>query len=251
MITAPRAQLGALVATLSLAMLTGCQSTQSRSAELESEGATMLVSESGLKIEEPNKDVKVVSTQLLSDQYGTAVVVRLRNSSARNLVDVPILLRVFDPKGKEIYTNEIPGIEQALAAVPFIPAQGEVDWVNDQVLAAGKPKTVKVEIGAGDQSYSGPMPRISVTEPKIEGDPVSGIEASGKISNDTGEDQDRIVLYAVAREDGRVVAAGRGAIEHMKASAKPQGYDIFFIGDPKGAEVEVSDYPTLPGFTAE
>ena len=74
----------------------------------------------------------------------------------------------------------------------------------------------------------------------LEGDPVSGIEASGKVANETGEDQERIVLYAVATKCGEVVAAGRGAIEHMRADAKPQGYDIFFIGDPKGADVEVT-----------
>ena len=40
------------------------------------------------------------------------------------------------------------------------------------------------------------------------------------------------LLYVVARRGGKVVAAGRGAIEHLKAGGKPRHYDIFFIGDP-------------------
>ena len=46
---------------------------------------------------------------------------------------------MLDAKGKSVYRNDIPGIEPALAAMPFIPAGGETDWVHDQILAAGKP----------------------------------------------------------------------------------------------------------------
>jgi hypothetical protein len=48
-----------------------------------------------------------------------------------------------------------------------------------------------------------------------------------------------------------VVAAGRGAIDHLKAGTKPLHYDIFFIGDPKGADLEVTQFPALPGFELE
>ena len=58
----------------------------------------------------------------------------------------------------------------------------------------------------------------------------------------------RLLLYAVAREGDRVVAAGRGAIEQLKAEPKPLPYNIYFIGDPRGADVTVTAFPTLPGF---
>jgi hypothetical protein len=248
-------RLRALVLVLPTALmavgLNACQSTQSRSAELEKEGATVLASEPGLQIDQRSREVEVVSKQLLTDPYGTAVVVRLRNGSDRNLVNVPILVEVFDAKKREVYSNDVPGIEGALAAVPFIPAGGEVYWVNDQVLATGTPKSVDIKVGTSDETYSGPQPDIEVGTPTIEGDPVSGIEAAGKVVNDTGEDQERLLLYAVATKGRKVVAAGRGAIEHMKPTSKPQNYDIFFIGDPQGADVEVTHFPTLPGFKAE
>jgi hypothetical protein len=235
---------------LVVAGLSGCESTQSRSAELEKEGEKALVVDAGLKIEKESSDVKVTSSALLTDSYGSAVVVSLHNSSSENVVDVPILIDVLDAKGKSVYRNDIPGIEPALAAVPYIPAGGDANWVNDQVQASGKPESVKVKVGAGGDAYSGPMPDIDVSAPTIEGDPVSGMEATGTVVNRTGQDQERLLLYAIGTQGGKVVAAGRGAIEHLKGTKKPLHYDIFFIGNPKGTDVELTQYPTLPGFEA-
>jgi hypothetical protein len=242
----PFAALGLLAVT----GLGGCESTQSRSAELEKEGETALSVQAGLKISKESSDVKVTDSTLLTDSYGSAVVVSIHNSSDRNLVDVPILIDVLDAKGKSVYSNDIPGIERALAAVPYIPAGGDAHWINDQVQAARKPKSVKVKVGAGGSSYSGAIPEVDVSKPAIEGDPVSGIEAKGTVVNRTGEDQERLLLYAIGTKGGRVVAAGRGAIEHLKGTTKPLHYNIFFIGDPVGSAVEVTQFPTLPGFEA-
>jgi hypothetical protein len=246
-----RGALIAALAALALSALSACQSTQERSAELEEEGAKTLLAASGLEIERESADVRVRAAALLSDRNGAAVVVRLRNESDRDLVDVPILIDVRDAKGKTVYRNDIPGIEPALAAVPYIPAKGEVDWVHDQVLSAGKPSSVKVKVGADARSRSGELPEIEVTPPRLEGDPVSGLVATGDVVNRSGEEQGRVLLYVVARRDGEVVAAGRGAIEHLKAGVKPLRYDVFFIGDPSGASLEVSAFPTLPGAEPE
>lgn len=239
--------LAAGLALLLATSLAACESTQSRSAELEKEGAKELLVDSGLKIDKESSEVKVTSSTVLGDANGTAVVVGLHNDSDKSLVDVPILIDVRDAKGKSLYRNDVPGIEPALASVPYIPAGGDTEWVNDQVLAAGKPKSVKVRVGESSDSYPGEQPDIAVSPAKVEGDPVSGIEATGTVINKTGTDQERLLLYAVARKGDRIVAAGRGAIEHLKAGTKPLHYDIFFIGDPTGANLEVTDFPTLPG----
>ena len=237
----------ALLAAFSLA---ACQSTKQRSAELEEDGTKVLLADSGLEIGARSDAVRVTSTTLLSDANGTAVVVGLRNVSGQDLADVPILVDVRDAAGKSVYRNDIPGIEPALAHVPFIAAGSEVTWVNDQVLAAGTPKSVRVVVGAEARPYSGPVPEFDVTPPRIEGDPVSGIEAAGHVVNRSGVEQERLLLYAVARRGDRVVAAGRGALEQLKATTKPRHYDIFFIGDPQGAQVELTEFPTLAGIPA-
>lgn len=247
----PRTALPLAVALAGVALVvTGCESTQDKSAKIAAELGPVK-KEKGLKISERSKDVKVVATTLLSDQNGSAVVVRLRNESAEDLVGVPIAIDVLDAKGKSVYTNGIPGIEPALAAVPFIPAGGETEWVHDQVLASGKPAKVEVRVGEGGVPFGGEQPQVTVSAPKLEGDPYSGLLAGGDVEYQSGEDLERLLLYAVARKGSEIVAAGRGAIEPLKPKPKPFPYNIYFIGDPSGADVEVSQFPSLPGFELE
>jgi hypothetical protein len=226
---------------------TGCESTQDKSARIGAELGP-ISHEEGLKISKESKEVSVVDTVLLTDVNGSAVVVTLHNDSDRDLVNVPIAIDVLDAKGKSVYENDIPGIEPALAAVPLIAAGSDVDWVHDQVLAAGKPAKVEVTVGEGGEPFAGTPPQVQVSAPRIEGDPYSGLLAGGNVVNESGGDVERLLLYAVARQGGQIVAAGRGAIEPLKDKPKPVPYNIYFIGDPKAAEVTVNQFPTLPGF---
>ncbi len=236
----------AALALLGIASLSACQSTKDRSAELEAQGSTQLISEEGLEIKRRNPDVKVVSTAVLEGTEGShAVVVDLHNDSGQNLTEVPILIEVSNGKGKPFYKNDIPGLEPALAAVPYIPAHGDAEWVNDQVLGVGQPKSVKVTVGTGGGTYSGEIPDIEVSQPTLKGDPVSGVSATGEVVNKTGEDQRRLLIYVVARKGNEVVAAGRGAIEHLKPERKKLTYTVFFVGDPSGADLKLSEFPSL------
>lgn len=235
------------VAVVAIALITtGCQSTQSKSAEIGAELGPVK-QEKGLKIGKPSKDVKVVSSTLLSDEAGTAVVVVVRNESNRDLADVPIGIDVLDAKGKSLYKNDLPGLEPALTSIPFVAAGKEATWVHDQVLATGKPKSVKVVVGKGGAPFGGEVPEFTISEPKLEGDPYSGVVAGGNVENESGKKVDRLLLYAVAREGDRVIAAGRGAIEKIKPEPKPLPYNVYFIGDPSGGDVEMIWFPTLPG----
>ena len=240
-----RPLLAGVLGVAAIAALSACQSTQSRSAELEAENANVLLEEDGVTVTKEDPDIKVLATTVLSEAEGSAVVVELHNDSGQDLVDVPIAVDVRDAKGRSVYTNDAPGLEQALVAVPFIPAGGDAVWVNDQVLAAGKPVSAEVKVGVGGTPFSGEQPEIEVSKPKLEGDPTSGIVADGNVVNRTGEDQNRFLLFAVARRGGKVVAAGRGAIEHLKPETKKVPYNVYFIGDPTGADLSLYEYPTL------
>lgn len=235
------------VAVVAIALVTtGCQSTQSKSAEIGAELGPVK-QEKGLKISKPSKDVEVVTSTLLTDAAGSAVVVVVRNESNRDLANVPILIDVRDAKGKSLYKNDLPGLEPALTSIPFVEAGKEMTWVHDQVLVTGKPKSVKVVVGEGGTQFGGKVPEFTASEPKLEGDPYSGVVADGNAENESGEKVDRLLLYAVAREGEKVIAAGRGAIEKIKPEPKPLPYNVYFIGDPAGGEVEMSWFPTLPG----
>lgn len=235
------------VAAVGVALIaTGCQSTQSKSAEIAAELGPVQ-QEKGLKISKPSKDVKVVSSALLSDEAGSAVVVTVRNESNRDLANVPIAIDVLDAAGKSVYENDLPGLEPALTSIPYVEAGKEATWVHDQVLAAGKPKTVKAIVGEGGVPFGGEVPEFTISAPKLEGDPYSGVVAGGNAENESGEKNDRLLIYAVAREGDKVIAAGRGAIENVKPEPKPLPYNVYFIGDPTGGEVEMTLFPTLPG----
>lgn len=235
------------VALASVALVaSGCQSTQSKSAQIASELGPVQ-QEKGLKISRPSKDVKVVSKTLLVDKEGSAVVVEVRNQSNQDLTEVPILIDVLDAKGKSVYSNSLPGLEPALTSIPYVEAGDEATWVHDQVLASGKPESVEVTVGEGGTPYAGGIPELTLSEPKLEGDPYSGVVAGGNAENKSGGKVERLLLYAVAREGNEVVAAGRGAIERIKPEPKPLPYNIYFIGDPLGADVELTWFPTLPG----
>jgi len=225
----------------------GCwESTQDKSAQIAAELGPVK-QEKGLKISKPSKDVKVVSTTLLVDKEGSAVVVEVRNRSNRDLANVPILIDVLDAKGKNVYSNSLPGLETALTSIPYVEAGKEATWVHDQVLATGKPKSVEVTVGEGGTPYAGEIPEFTASEPKLEGDPYSGLVADGDAENKSGGKLDRLLLYVVARQGDEVVAAGRGAIERIKPEPKPLPYNVYFIGDPSGADLEVTLFPTLPG----
>lgn len=171
------------VAAVGVALVTtGCQSTQSKSAEIGAELGPVQ-QEEGLKISKPSKDVKVVSSTLLTDEAGSAVVVTVRNESSRGLANVPIGIDVLDASGKSVYENDLPGLEPALTSIPYVEAGKETTWVHDQVLAAGKPKTVKVVVGEGGTPFSGKVPELTVSEPTLEGDPYSGVVADGNAEN--------------------------------------------------------------------
>jgi hypothetical protein len=235
----------AAVAFVSLVtvLAVGCESTQDKSAKLEAQGAGLAKVEQ-IKIGAANQALDVTGKTLLTDQYGTALVVGVKNSSPDHQVDVPIAVNVKNAKGRSIYKNNIEGLEHGLIKIPLVEAQDEVWWVNDQVLITDKAKSADVTIGKSDAAAPRDLPEIEISEPKLEIDPVSGINATGEITNRSDVEQIDLLVYAVATKGGKVVAAGRGLIPKLKTDGKPEFYNVYFIGDPRGADVEVFAPPS-------
>ena len=223
--------------------VSACQSSQAKSDELEAKGATILKEEEGVDVKQTSNIVDVLDTKVLNSSYGSAVVVTLKNTAARPLRNVPISIDVKDAKGKSVFKNDDPGLETALAHVPLMQPGQTVDWVNDQILASGKPKSVDVKVGVSQDTVPPNPPQLEATEPKLENDPVSGIQVSGLVENHSSITQNDLTLFAVARKGNEIVAAGRGGIKIVKEGGS-RPYHIFFIGDPKGAHVTVSVPPS-------
>jgi hypothetical protein len=217
----------------------GCQSTQSKSAELAAQAGTV-EQQQGLEIGRESKDVKVTRATVLSDRNGAAVVVELKNKSKQTLIGVPVAIDVRKG-GKSVFANDAPGLEPSLVSVAALKPGESFAWVHDQVFSPG-PK-VDVKIGAKSDEPPAKLPEVEVGSPRVGGDPTSGFAIEGKVTNRSGLLQRKLVIYAVARKDGKVVAAGRGQVERLKPHAAA-GYQIFFIGNPAGAAVELAAPPT-------
>jgi hypothetical protein len=227
-------------------LLAACESTQDRSARLAEE-AEGLEEQRGLVITKRSKVVEVGRRAVLNDENGTAVVVELRNTSKRRLAKVPVAIDVRNGR-RSVFKNDDPGLEPSLVGVPILRPGQRFLWVHDQVLATGKGKAVRAKVGVERGKAPRRIPEIRVTPPRLEVDPTSGTLAVGRITNRSRVLQRNIVVHAVARKAGRIVAAGRGAVERLKPGASA-AYQVFFIGDPRGARITLAAPPTRFGNT--
>ena len=235
-----------LVAMIGLVVGSGCQSTQAKSDELAKEGAEM-IDPGKVQIGDENTQVEVLETALLTDEYGTAVAVTVKNKSDRFLANLPIQIDVRNKKGSSIFRNDQVGTAPALLGYPLIGPGQTVTWVHDQILASGKPASVKVKVGTKvDAPPPGEPPEIVVSNTRLQVDPVSGVEVVGKAENLSPIDQQEMIFFCVARRGNKIVAAGRGGLKKLSGGQKTD-FASFFIGDPRGGDVSVEAPPTTLG----
>jgi hypothetical protein len=223
---------------LAVFLLTACESTQDKARKLQEQGEAIAATQKPLTIDQPSKEVKVLGTTLLHDENGDAIVVEVQNASKETLVNVPILVDLRDAKGNSIFKNDTFGIEPTLNHIPLLKPGETFDWVNDQLTPNGVPKSAKVTVGVTTEKPPAQLPELEVSLPTLRDNPL-GAEVEGKVTNESQLDQKKLVLFAVARSGGKIVAAGRGQIKNLKVGARPGTYNIFFIGDPAGSDVTV------------
>jgi hypothetical protein len=237
------------LAGLALALavgLAGCETTQERSARLRARAHHATIAQRGLTVTKQNPDVKVLSAMALHDRNGVAAVLELRNLSARALRDVPIAIAVSGAGGTVLYRNDAPGLDATLTSIPLLPAHGEATWIDDQIQAAGTPARVSARVGEAPAA-GGATPALSVGAMHTSEDATNGLSAEGVVVNHSAVTQQNLVVYALARRAGRIVAAGRAVLPEALAR-RSTPFQVFFIGSPRGAKLQVSAPPsTLAG----
>ena len=239
----------AALVVLALA-LTGCETTAEKSARLEraakrARADNAVPARRGLSIARPSTVVRVLGTALVHDSEGAAVVVRLRSASSHALRDVPIAITVRDAHGRTLFRNDAAGLEAALVSVPSIAAHGELAWVNDQVPASGGPASVSARVGEAPPLATAP-PALAVEGTRLVEEPSTGVGASGTVDNRSAVTQHNVVVFGVASRAGRVVAAGRGVVPEL-AAGESKPFQVFFVGDPHGAQLKMSAPATTFG----
>jgi hypothetical protein len=235
---------GVLVTIVGLA-LTGCETTAEQSARLEREAHHVHLAERGLSITKASAAVHVVSAILVRGAAGAAAVVTLRNDSGHALEGVPIAITVKSANGSTLFQNNAPGLEAALTALAALPAHGEATWVDDQVPASGAPASVSAIAGEA-RTARGPLPRIEVEGVHASEENGASVSAAGTVKNRSNATQQNLVVYALARRAGKVVAAGRAILPEV-APGEAVPFQAFLTGTPTGATLQASAPATTQG----
>ncbi len=228
-------------------VLAGCESSQSKSARLRS-AAKSSAPEQGLRIARVNPDVRVTASAVLTDVRAkrSAAVITLRNTSRRAQAALPLLFTLSDAAGKEVFSNATPGASTDLTTVPSLPPRGTLTWVNDTIVNVTGAKEVEAKVGEGPAAPD-QMPKLRLSKVRLSSDPIDGVTALGKIFNNSVVAQKRLVIFAVARRGGRIVAAGRAVVPNVKPGPKGVRFTLFFVGDPRGAALSLTAPPVNLG----
>jgi hypothetical protein len=229
--------------------LTACESNQERSAKLEKvalehkrENAEREArARQALTITTPSAKVSVVATAVVHDSEGVAAVVTLRNRSATTLRDVPIQIDVLDAHGTSIFKNDTPGTSTTLVSAALVPAHATLTWIDNQIQTTSVPASLTAQVGEGTTA-GGAIPQLSTPGTHL----TEAAQAEGSVLNHSGVSQEELVVYAVARKAGRIVAAARAVVPTAPTGSSTP-FQLFFIGNPAGAQLEVSAPATTLG----
>jgi hypothetical protein len=234
---------GAVVALV----LTGCESSQSKSARLRAENKRS-APERGLQIGRANPDVRITASAVLNDVKAkrSAAVITLRNTSSRLQAALPLAFSVADTAGKPLFSNASPGASADLTTVPSLPAHGTLVWVNDAIVNVVGARKVVAKVGAG-KAPAGSEPHLRLSKVTLADDPVDGVTAAGKVFNSSTVVQQRLVIFAVARRAGKIVAAGRSVVPSVPPGTKGTRFTVYFVGDPRGATLSLTAPPVSFG----
>jgi hypothetical protein len=193
--------------------------------------------------------VRVLQSTVVRSGEATAVVVTLLNTSSRTLENAPIEIAVRDAKGAVLFENDQPGEAPSLTNVSLLRAGARTTWVDDQVRIAGSPAAAPASASAlvGEATpASGAVPNIGVSVRRggeAGGEASGEAGATGSVSNRSGVTQQSLVVDAIARRAGKIVAAGRAILPEVTPGATLP-FQIYFVGDSRGARIEASAAPT-------
>jgi hypothetical protein len=245
-----RSRLGLLALVVVPLIFGGClgvETTPEKSAAKAKTATNSIANQKGLTIGKLNAAIKVEDATIVQDANGVAAVVRVKNTGSTQ-VALPVAITVSDAKGKKLYANDTPGLDASLTSLPVLGAGQEADWVNNQILVAGKASKVAAQIGAAKgKAGAGALPKIVVSNIKA-GRDEDGNYAKGIVANESAIAQKRLVVSCVARDGAKVLAAGRSVVDRLAPAAdskKPTTFTVFFIGDPKQAQLACTAPPTV------
>ncbi|HWX96647.1 MAG TPA: hypothetical protein VNZ01_07325 [Solirubrobacteraceae bacterium] len=222
--------------------VSACESTEQESAKIGREGRQLLAGSGRLELGAVNHSVLVSDVTLLASSGRTAVAVRLTGTSFRPQAELPVLVEVTGAGARQLYTNATGGLEASLQQMALLAPHQQAWWVDDQVLTSQSATGVKVRVGTGKVPRTSlPLPTLTTTGVHL--GRQSGLSVlGGSLVNHSARAASKVPVYAVALAGGRVVAAGRAVVSAPPRSSS--SFQIFLVGNPEGARVELTVAPT-------
>jgi hypothetical protein len=252
-----------LGAALLAAALAGCVSTQRRNERARLTATRVVEGRRAQQVARPGRAVAVTGVQVVRGGGRTAVVVSLRNRASRPLTDVPVTVGVRTAGGREAVLNGRSGLGWFEKHLPAIAAGGRANWVftTRRPVPAGRPFARAGTPGGGDvvasEATALPRVRAAVVEAVVEA--VAGSAAGGRavrggraraahvrvaVVNDSDVPQAAVQVYALARDDGRWVAAGRATVRRLDERGRAT-VAVPLAGATGRGELRVQAIPTI------
>lgn len=226
--------------------VSACESTEQESAKLNKEGQRLIGGQGAVRLGAVNRSVKVSDVTLLSSEERSAVAVRLSPSAAQS--EIPVLLSITGADGRSLYSNQAGGLETSLAHTSLAAAGRAQWWVDDQVLLPHGTSTgsvrVRVQVGSSASSHPASAPgdlRATGAQLSQQGT-VNTV--SGQLAGSFPNAHSKVAVFAVAVHAGKVVAAGRAIVSPPSTRGEKAPFQIFLIGNPSGASLQLSVAPT-------
>lgn len=229
---------------LPAAGLSACESTADKSARIAKQGQKAIAASATLKIRR-SADLRVARAVVVRGEGGAvAAAVQVRNRGASAQRDVPVLIDVRGAHGTSLYKNDQIGLQPELQRLTSIGARRTAWWVNDQVTTAAPPRHVSARVGAAPAAAPGSVPRVRLTGVRFDAD-ATGRYLTGTVVNPSRSVLRDVPVFAVALKGARVVAAGRAIVPKLPAHGSPKKtvFRLFFVGDPRGARVQLTVAP--------
>jgi hypothetical protein len=186
----------------------------------------------------PGPTLGVSHTKLLiAEDNSTAVIVRVTNPSPRHAVaDAPITIDLLDRAGTVVGTSADAGTDRLLVHVPYIDPGESVLFVSDTIAASAKPAEARVKATAIFSAVR--RVRLVVHALQLRTDAFGFSTAAGTIVSLAAPETRNVLIQAVVRRGGHIVAAGT-TVARVPPRARSRSFEIILIGDAKGGELRV------------
>jgi hypothetical protein len=215
--------------------LAGCTTTQDVNQRYRLRASRTLASRQPLLVRRATPDVVVRGVWLVRG-HGTAVIAELANRTARTLTDLPVSVGLRRAGGRRVYLNRRGGLDYFQTHVAALAPHATLRWVFTTAgrAAHGRPFAT---VGAA-RGRAAALPRLTASTAG------TGGALRVRVHNGSSVPQYGLPVYALARRDGRWVAAGRTTVDELDGGAA-RTLGLRLTGDARRATLRLEALPTI------